>query len=235
MDSQSLSLSEYSHKYRVSVSTLRRRIRARQIAFQLKDGKYFLEDQIPENIKQHSKSRSDNPENSHQLEDQKEMWSDSAKGHTVKNHTAKKQYETWGRTARANQLKNQFEIWDRIEKNNQLKNQYKTHSDNTKSHKVENNIAKSNQLKNPFTERSEKPISEEVFKESRSLNRDLGDNVPSSKADLYQQITQKEIKLQEQENIIMDLNTLTALLEKENKVLKSLLYQEKDMEEWLVK
>ena len=54
-----------------------------------------------------------------------------------------------------------------------------------------------------------------------------------SQKELYSQIEKKEEKINEQQNQIADINTLVALLEKENKELKSLLYQEKEMEEWL--
>ncbi len=49
-----LALSDYSTKYRVSVSTLRRRIKAEDINFQLRDGKYFL---IDEPMSTHQKHR----------------------------------------------------------------------------------------------------------------------------------------------------------------------------------
>jgi len=40
-----LALNEYSTKYKVSLSTLRRRIRSNEIIFQFEDGKYWLPDQ----------------------------------------------------------------------------------------------------------------------------------------------------------------------------------------------
>lgn len=40
-----LSLTEYSTKYRVSVSTLRRRIKSSDVVFQFENGKYFLKDE----------------------------------------------------------------------------------------------------------------------------------------------------------------------------------------------
>jgi len=42
---QWLSLTEYSQKYNVSISTLRRRIRAGSINVKLKEGKYFIVDE----------------------------------------------------------------------------------------------------------------------------------------------------------------------------------------------
>jgi len=51
---QWLALNDYSTKYKVSVSTLRRRIKTEDIHFQLKDGKYFL---IDEPMSTHQKHR----------------------------------------------------------------------------------------------------------------------------------------------------------------------------------
>lgn len=42
-----LLLTDYSSKYRISVSTLRRRIKTNQIAFRFDSGKYFLMDSPP--------------------------------------------------------------------------------------------------------------------------------------------------------------------------------------------
>ncbi len=44
-----LLLTDYSSKYRISVSTLRRRIKADEIPFRFEGGKYFLLDRPPEN------------------------------------------------------------------------------------------------------------------------------------------------------------------------------------------
>lgn len=45
MNGSWLSLTDYSTKYRVSVSTLRRRIKSEDIQFKLSDGKYFILDE----------------------------------------------------------------------------------------------------------------------------------------------------------------------------------------------
>lgn len=45
MNTQYLPLTEYSSKYRVSISTLRRRIKAEDIRFQFEDGKYLILDE----------------------------------------------------------------------------------------------------------------------------------------------------------------------------------------------
>lgn len=42
-----LPLTDYSSKYRVSVSTLRRRIKGEDIKFRFEDGKYFIFDEAP--------------------------------------------------------------------------------------------------------------------------------------------------------------------------------------------
>lgn len=42
-----LSLTDYSNKYKVSISTLRRRIRVDDVTFKLDSGKYFIVDEPP--------------------------------------------------------------------------------------------------------------------------------------------------------------------------------------------
>lgn len=44
-----LSLMEYSNKYQISMSTLRRRIKNRELKYQLKTGKYYLSDEPMDN------------------------------------------------------------------------------------------------------------------------------------------------------------------------------------------
>lgn len=61
-NTQWLPLMDYSSKYRVSVSTLRRRIKTEDIQFKLKDGKYFIVDEpiqsnvVSSNLKEHRPS-----------------------------------------------------------------------------------------------------------------------------------------------------------------------------------
>ncbi len=43
-----LALTEYSNKHRVSISTLRRRIKAEDIRFRFEDGKYLILDEAPQ-------------------------------------------------------------------------------------------------------------------------------------------------------------------------------------------
>lgn len=45
MSGKWLTLMEYSAKHRVSISTLRRRIKSEEMAYQLADGKYYLKDE----------------------------------------------------------------------------------------------------------------------------------------------------------------------------------------------
>ena len=51
MDKNWIALTEYSNKYNISISTLRRRIRTGLITFRQESGKYFLKDENPENQK----------------------------------------------------------------------------------------------------------------------------------------------------------------------------------------
>ncbi|PWU14238.1 MAG: hypothetical protein C5B49_13485 [Bdellovibrio sp.] len=48
MMSQYLSLTEYSTKYKVSISTLRRRIKADEIKYRFDEGKYLILDEAPD-------------------------------------------------------------------------------------------------------------------------------------------------------------------------------------------
>ncbi|MCB0419801.1 MAG: hypothetical protein KDD61_02335 [Bdellovibrionales bacterium] len=56
--SERLTLTEYSRKHQVSISTLRRRIKTGQVDFQLEDGKYFLLDSPLDEQKQLLSQRS---------------------------------------------------------------------------------------------------------------------------------------------------------------------------------
>ena len=50
MDSYYLPLTEYSSKHKVSISTLRRRIKTNDIQFRFDQGKYFILDQTTESV-----------------------------------------------------------------------------------------------------------------------------------------------------------------------------------------
>ena len=152
MNSQWLSLTEYSSKYQISISTLRRKIRAGKIPVNIQLGKYFLKDQAPASFK------SIQPEES-----------------TISSPTFEKKAIDF--------------VTD----------------------------------------------SEEETKNKPPLNKkpELLDKLMNTQQTLYKKLEQQDLKLQEKTEEIMQLNTLVALLEKENKELKNLLYQEKEIEEWL--
>lgn len=181
MDSQYLSLAEYSSKYGVSISTLRRRIRSGQFPYSLKLGKYFLEDQSPaalnkrQNAKQKKIGKSE---------------SDFSPGDKKK---ALSQAPSASFPGVMQQLKREREAEGAI-----------------------------------LDRRSKDDLSTFLLEDHSFVHK-----VMDSQKELYSQIEKKEEKINEQQNQIADLNTLVALLEKENKELKSLLYQEKEMEEWL--
>ena len=54
-----------------------------------------------------------------------------------------------------------------------------------------------------------------------------------SQRELLKQVEKKDEIINLQKDKIADLSTLTAFLEKENRQLKSLLHEEKQIEEWL--
>jgi len=163
LSNQWLSLAEYSNKYRVSVSTLRRRIRTGQLSFNLQSGKYFLKDQSPASLRKTKVCRT---------RDQKEYSRD----------------------------------------------------------------------KRQSVSESEISVEESIVKEPKNIKKTPSASLPEnslfnklmeSQKEFYRQVEQKEMKISELQNKVMDLSTLVALLEKENKELKALLHQEKEMEEWL--
>ena len=174
MDNQYLSLTEYSNKYGISISTLRRRIRAGQFPYNLKFGKYFLKDQSPATFNKKQK--------------------------------VTKRYNKEMRFASVRKkLKPQSPSF--ISSNEQLENEV---------------------VKDVKSGKSKNDLSSALLRDSSFLA-----GLMDSQKELYSQIEKKEKKISEQQSQIADLNTLVALLEKENKDLKSLLYQEKEMEEWL--
>lgn len=156
MDSQWLSLAEYSNKYNVSISTLRRRIRSGQLSFNIRFGKYFLKDQSLGSL-------------------------------------------------------------DKVKE--EIKSQ-KTKA----SMKNKGNGKKKDAIQKSITEEKMKSVGTE---------HSLLDKLMDVQKKLYEKIEAKELKILEQQNQIADLNTLVTFLEKENKDLKSILHQEKEIEEWL--
>lgn len=211
LDSQVLSLTEYSNKYHVSVSTLRRNIRAGKLPFSFKQGKYFLKDQSLVSLK-HLKSFSSRKEvlsTSFVKNLDRSGLNVSNSQETVSTNGEQQQSET---PSLANT--------DTAEKKEILptfKNK-KINPEKTLEHsKMVADMSASDSRKKSFS----------------STEDSFLDKVMSYQKEFLRQIELKEIKILEQQNQIVELNTLVALLEKENKELKSLLYQEKDMEEWL--
>lgn len=172
MDSQYLSLVEYSNKYKVSVSTLRRKIRTKQLPYNIKFGKYFLKDQ--------------------NLEDSK----------IIKTNQSKK--------------------------DNYILNQNKITQE-------EKSVQKQINVKDIP---SYKPINSSysyTSKEVSFLSQQVSflDQIKEMQKDFFKQIEKKEEKLAEQKDKISELNIFINLLKTENKELKSLLHQEKNIETWL--
>ena len=154
-----ISLTEYSNKYKISISTLRRRIRNHLIAYRQESGKYFLKNDDPKNQKE---SFSSLP-----LEDKKLSGSEEL-----------------------------------------MLQQPGVVGSNKKSH-----------------------ISDSFMLQDKILINKLLDTQKL----LQEQITQKDQQIFEQQSQLSDLKTLVALLEKENEQLKSIVYQEKELEDWLSK
>ena len=173
LSNQWLSLAEYSSKYCVSISTLRRRIRAGQLSFSLKFGKYFLKDQSPVSLKKIKVYKADN----------------------------QKKYSQ-----------------DEKQNVSELKSSDKALS-------VPKTADKELFVKGPGNTKKASPVS---LPESSLFNK-----LMESQKAFHRQIEQREMKINELQDKVMDLSTLVTLLEKENKELKALLHQEKEMEEWL--
>ena len=213
LDSQILSLTEYSNKYHVSVSTLRRNIRAGKLPFSLKQGKYFLKDQSLVSLK-HLKSFSPH----------KEVLSTSF----VKNVNR----------SGLNVSNSQKTVSTNVE---QQQSEIPSHANTDATEKKEIlSTFKNKKIKQEKTLEHSKTVAGMSESDSREKSFSVSptedsflDKIMSYQKEFLRQIELKETKIFEQQNQIVELNTLVALLEKENKELKSLLYQEKDMEEWL--
>ena len=189
MDNQYLSLTEYSNKYSVSISTLRRRIRAGHFPYSLRLGKYFLKDQSPVTL-----SKQQNAMQKKVSERKTSFNSDEKK---VVSQMLESQIPSSFLSTTTKQLKPGRE-------------EAAKHIENIENKKSKDDLSV-------------------LLQKDHSFLIKLMD----SQKELYSQIEKKEEKINEQQDQIADLNTLVALLEKENKELKSLLYQEKEMEEWL--
>lgn len=143
-----LSLTEYSNKYHISISTLRRRIRSGSIHFYLKGGKYFLRDVKPEKLQTSGQSQ--------------------------------------------------------LSKNSQSGQQKKVKHDT---------------------------IMQDI-KFSNLNPQDMINQFLVSQRDLYRQLEIKDQRIADLQNQLVDLQTFTVLLEKENKQLKTLSKQEQTLEDW---
>ena len=172
MSSQYISLSAYSNKYNVSISTLRRRIRCGQVDTQFHSGKYFLKDESLESL----------------------LKTKRASAVTKKNKT-------------------------------DLKNISSTAKNfiSTKEEALESK-AKTFSSMSSFTQLKEKDNFFSFIQQFMEIQKKL-----------YQKLEVKELQIQKLQDKVMDSNTLIALLEKENKELKSVLYKTEKMEDWLEK
>ena len=190
-----LSLAEYSNKYHVSISTLRRKIRAGKLYFSFKNGKYFLKDQDLTKLK---KSKSFSKEVSQ----------------------ADRKYSV------LDDLNNVSSV----NKDEQPSKAFSQKNDSDREKTATQKQKKNESFKSFSKIREDKKdsFSLDLLKQNVLLNK-----IADSQKELLKQVTLKEVKITEQQNRIMELNTLVTLLEKENTELKSLLYQEKQMEEWL--
>lgn len=204
LDSQFLSLAEYSNKYHVSISTLRRKIRTGKLAFSLKNGKYFLKDQNLISLKQ---------SNSFSASHKEDLSTSSVTEYSKLDNSGSQNISSVDEAQQKYEASNQRSV-------------------NISDTKENSTVFKNKKIK-------EKQISKKSGKINSSTNTDLVkenfllNKMVDSQKELLKQIEFKEKKVTEQQNRIMELNTLVALLEKENKELKSLLHQEKEMEEWL--
>ncbi|MDE0518921.1 MAG: hypothetical protein OXH36_05135, partial [Bdellovibrionales bacterium] len=178
-------------------STLRRRIRAGHLPFNVKNGKYFLEDRSPVDLRKLKKEKE-------LVGNKNDLNRDS--------FSLKKELvlTTEEQPLDADQPR---EAGDPENKNN-----------NSGVFKP----AAKKQEDPFFSIKSLKDPSFMLQQETLLLNK-----VVDSQKELYDRLEKKELKMSEQQDRIAELNTLVALLEKENKELKSLLYQEKEIEEWL--
>ncbi len=163
-----LSLSEYSNKYGVSISTLRRRIRSGQLVVHLKNGKYFLKDRSLKDLKKLKDSIT--------AESTTDLVSDPA---------------SESLPYRSKNLKTSVE-------------------EDFKLEPVKLDSVKLDQGGSPVV-----------------------DKLLESQMKLCQQLELKDRQILDLQNKLMDFRTLCALLEKENKQLKSISQREQVLEDWL--
>ena len=171
VNNQWISLTEYSNKYKISISTLRRRIRDGFLNVRLESGKYFLKDEGFEKPSlKHKSSLMEGSFSPSALKPPAPLPTLPSEG------VAEKERGPGTAVRRAGMEK----VYTALQQNETLLHQV-LHSQKT----------------------------------------------------LKTQAHEKDKILYQLQNQLADLKTLVALLEKENKELKSLLYQEKEMEDWL--
>ena len=238
---EGLSLTEYSNKYHISISTLRRKIKSGKITFHLKSGKYFLADQSPEKQKTIKKElpsfAGEQALDSQSKPSQREheavrVNKEGIKGPPAGSLVVEKAPQKAGL---ADSEKKPFSASTFTE--------HKTLSEGALKDSAlafEEPKAKaftSEQKDSDLLEQEEKAHlsgadlkpKEPDFASSQAVLSKLVD----SQRELLKQVEKKDEIINLQKDKIADLNTLTAFLEKENRELKSLLHEEKQIEEWL--
>ena len=213
MNKEYLSLTEYAERYGVSVSTLRRRIRAGRLPVSVKAGKYFL-----------PASRAGINGNS-----APPLYHDKVSKNVISSPAPRRSRhavtsEELGRVAippavRGSRHTVTSEELSRVE----IPPAVRGHRHAVTSEEL-------GRVAIPPAVRGRVATSPAV--RGRGLE-ELVDKLTNAQELFCKQIEQKDKIISGQKDKIMDLKTLIALLEKENRELKSLLYEEKQMEEWL--
>ena len=203
MNKEYLSLTEYAERYGVSVSTLRRRIRAGRLPVSVKAGKYFL-----------PASRAGINGNS-----APPLYHDKVSKNVISSPAPRR-----SRHAVTSEELGRVAIPPAV-----------------RGHRHAVTSEELSRVEIPPAVRGHRHAvtSEELGRvaippavRGRGLE-ELVDKLTNAQELFCKQIEQKDKIISGQKDKIMDLKTLIALLEKENRELKSLLYEEKQMEEWL--
>ncbi len=245
---QGLSLTEYSNKYRVSISTLRRKIKSGKISFNLKSGKYFLADQSPEKKKnkvfageQALDSRASLSRGRAFCVKDKGSSAGEKDGMVKKRHMGSSAGEKGGMAHKGQPVKSfvaekalQKECLADLEKEEPFSanKDHKTLSDLEEPKAKAVTSGKSDLLEREDQARfsgTDLKLKDSGFASSQAVLSKLVD----SQRELLKQVEKKDEIINLQKDKIADLSTLTAFLEKENRQLKSLLHEEKQIEEWL--
>ncbi len=194
-----LSLNEYSNKYKVSISTLRRRLRQGQLSYQVKSGKYFLKDMaFSQALASHS-AMSTSPVSAKKPA----CGASSAPSHHISHHIS---HRTSHRTSH---------MPSSIYEKETAKKTF------TVKQPVQSLVRK------PVTQTLKKPL----LKESQDSSFYL--KILEFQKDFLHKLDKKDQKIAFLQEQIGDLQTLVALLEKENKQLKLLSKKEQTLNKWL--